>query len=442
MFKVKNPEETDLYNETMDFLGPKETDTGYSVWQAIPRDIGTTSKPRVMAGGRAIIRNYLEKSEHGNLEIALLQDGMPFFPGDPVIQVIGDKSAARKIEPKVLSTLYKMTAVASRTKDLVDNLGQDRVIDVSMRADSPGTWNYTTEAFLIGGGKLTATTAIRNLKEFEEGRDYTLVGTTGHSLYLEYAAAGYSQKEAFEEILNKFEENFEGKSCALLVDTVDPMLGINQAISVIKTQKQKTGQTHWIRLDSGDLYEQGKYALEKTLEEIPDFKVIIEDGLTLEAALEFDKKFEDVGLDPKKHILYGFGGSIVNNITRDGNGAWAYKPSQFRVGEKDIDTIKLSANQLKNSLPGLIGINYEIDNSRLVGQNSNLEIQNEILTDKKLNQYMEKSVGKLREDAKNFWNIAENQAPEKWHMTYDLDKELTNKREFAINNLLEFGNTK
>lgn len=442
-YSLKNPEETDLYNETMDKLGPQETETDYSVWQAVPRDVGENKGARVMAGSRAIIRDFLKKGtedEKRGVQIATLRDGMPFFAGDPVFQVIGEKSNARKLEPKILSTLYYMTGIATRTKRLIDSLGQNRVIDVGMRGQAPGSWNYATEAFLIGGGKLTATTTIRNVPDLVEGRDYTLVGTTGHSLYLEYLASGYTQKEAFQKILVKFENAFPGRPCALLVDTVEPMLGINQALSVINTQKKRTGQTHWIRLDSGDLFEQGKYALEQMLEIIPDFKVIIEDGLTLERALEYDARFRAAGFNPEQNILYGFGGHIVNDLTRDRNGAWAYKPSVFETTNNGrVSVIKLSGNPFKNSLAGLIGISYNTNGHRLVVYDESKNIRNKILTFEEAEKYMAQSIDELSSEAKRFW---EQDSPKAWGESYDLDEILANERRIAGDNTHQFGNDK
>ena len=190
--------------------------------------------------------------------------------------------------------MFYMTEIATRAKEWTDALGVDRVIDVGMRATAPGAWNAATESFLIGGGKLTASTGVRNILYLKESVDYKLIGTTGHSLYLEYLAAGYNQKEAFQLILDKFEAKNPNKPCALLVDTVDSKIGIDDAISVILTQKKRTGQTHYMRLDSSTkefgLDSQAIYALENMLGEIPDFKVIVEDGLTLEKALEYEKK--------------------------------------------------------------------------------------------------------------------------------------------------------
>ena len=440
MFKLSKPEETDFYNETMDYLGPNETNTYYSVWQAIPRDIGKTKKPRVMAGSKAIINTLVE--EGNEFDFAMLKDGMPFFPGDPVIQVIGNKSNARKLEPKLLSTLFYMTEIASRAKEWTDALGQDRVIDVGMRATAPGAWNFATESFLIGGGKLTASTGVRNVPYLKEGIDYKLIGTTGHSLYLEYMTSGYNQREAFAMILDKFEAKNKGKPCALLVDTVDSKIGIDDALSVILTQKKKTGQTHYMRLDSSTpefgLEAQARYALENLISEIPDFKVIIEDGLTLETALEYEKAFEKAGLDPKKHILYGAGGAFVNNITRDNNGAWAYKPSVFKtLNFGKVPVVKLSSNPLKNSLAGLVGLSYDTTSSRLVSYDEKSSV-NKVMTKDQLEIYMRKSLDELRSDAALYWTLVKD-APNRWYESYDLDDNLKIMRENAIAKTIQFG---
>ncbi len=434
-------EETDLYNMTMDVLGPAETNTGYSVWQAIPRDVGNYTKPRVMAGSRALLREYEKHYSGSGLEFAVLQDGMPFLAGDPVLQVIGDKSVARKLEPKILSTLFYMTEVATRTKELVDEFGANRIIEVGMRASAPGSWTYGAEAYLIGGGKLTSNTALRNVPGLVEGRDYNLVGTTGHSLYLEYLAAGYSQKEAFSEILNKFETHFPNKSCSLLVDTVESMLGINQALDCIKDQKKKTGQTHYIRLDSGDLLSQAIYALREMVPIMPDFKVIIEDGLTVEKVRKYENAIKLAGFDPKKNIMYGLGGYFFNNITRDNNGAWAYKPSLIRTTNNgDVNVIKLSSTTLKNSLPGLIGINYNNFTNRLDLHNS--YSVNSIFTEKDFKKYYDKSIDELVFNSKPYWDMINN-CPKKWTEHYDMSEKLTKMQHDAMAKTYEFGyNTK
>ena len=434
-------EETDLYNMTMDVLGPDETNTGYSVWQAIPRDVATHTKPRVMAGSRTLIREYEKHYSGSGLEFAVLQDGMPFLAGDPVLQVIGDKSIARKLEPKILSTLFYMTEIATRTKELVDEFGADRIIEVGMRATAPGAWTFAAEAYLIGGGKLTSNTALRNVPGLIEGRDYNLVGTTGHSLYLEYLAAGYTQKEAFSQILNKFEKHYPTKPCSLLVDTVESMLGINQALDCIKDQKNKTGQTHYIRLDSGDLLSQAIYALREMVPIIPDFKVIIEDGLTIEKVRKYETAIKLAGFDPKKNILYGLGGYFVNGITRDNNGAWAYKPSVIRTTNNgDVNVIKLSSTTLKNSLPGLIGIDYNAFTNRLDIHNKHSV--NKLITEKDFDSYNEKSIDELIDTAKPYWNMIKD-CPKRWTEHYDMSETLAKMQHDAMTKTYEFGyNTK
>jgi nicotinic acid phosphoribosyltransferase len=436
--QTKLNEETDLYNVTMDVLGPAETDTGRSIWQAVPRDVNKYFKPRVMAGSRALLREYNKFYPNAGLEFCVLQDGMPFIPGDPVLQVIGDKSIARKLEPKILSTLFYMTEVASRTKELVDEFGADRIIEVGMRAGAPGSWQYGAEAYLIGGGKLTSNTSLKNVPGLVEGRDYTLVGTTGHSLYLEYMAAGYSQREAFAEILVKYEKAYPNKACSLLVDTVDPMLGITQALETIKERKKISGQTHYIRLDSGDLLSQAIYSLREMIPSMPDFKVVIEDGLTSEKIREYDKALKLAGFDPKKNIIYGLGGYFFNNITRDDNGAWAYKPSLFTTANNgDVPVIKLSGNPLKQSLPGLIGINYNVFGQRLELHNRIYSV-NKVLTKESQSEYFAQSIDDLIKTAKPFWNILSN-VPQKWLESYNMSEDLTRMQHDAVKRTHEFG---
>jgi nicotinic acid phosphoribosyltransferase len=430
-------EETDLYNITMDNIGPEETKNTYSVWQAVPRDVNKYFKPRVMAGGRAILREYQKFYPNAGLEFCILQDGMPFLPGDPVIQVIGDKSIARKLEPKILSTLFYMTEIATRTKELVDEFGADRIIEVGMRGQAPGSWTFSGEAYLMGGGKLTSNTSLRNVPELVEGRDYNLVGTTGHSLYLEYMAAGYTQKDAFREILQKFEKAYPGKPCSLLVDTVDPMLGITQALDVIREQKKISGQTHYIRLDSGDLLSQAIYSLRDMISTMPDFKVIIEDGLNRDKMKNYDASIRLAGFNAKKNASYGLGGYFSNNITRDDNGAWAYKPSMIRTTNNgDVNVLKTSGNPLKQSMPGLIGIGYDVFGSRL--NVHSMYSVNKILDADGQAAYLNKSIDELLTEAKPFWDRIGNM-PDRWTQCYDMSDELKAIQHEAVKQTHDFG---
>jgi len=431
-------EETDQYDIAMDVLGPEETETGHSVWQAVPRDVNQYFKPRVMAGGRALLREYNKFYPEGGLEFCMLEDGMPFIPGDPVLQVIGEKSKSRKLEPKILSILFYMTEIATRTKELIDEFGADRIIEVGMRASAPGAWKYSAEAFITGGGKMTSNTSLRNVPGLVEGRDYTLVGTTGHSLYLEYMATGCSQKEAFAKILVKSEKNFPNKPCSLLIDTVDPMLGIHQALDVIKERKKVSGQTHYIRLDSGDLLSQAIYSLREMIPIMPDFKVVIEDGLTKEKMREYDKALKLAGFNPKKNIVYGLGGYFVNEISRDGNGAWAYKPSLYTTTNNgDVPVVKLSGNPLKQSLPGLIGINYNIFGNRLELHNEKYSV-NKFVNDENQPEYLSKSIDELLKNAKPFWEKMSG-ISHQWLESYNMSEELTKMQYDAVKRTHEFG---
>jgi hypothetical protein len=115
----------------------------------------------------------------------------------------------------------------------------------------------------------------------------------------------------------------------------------------------------------------------------------------------------------------------------------AHKPSVFRtINNNEVDVVKLSGNPLKQSLPSLIGISYDIFSNRLDVYND--DSANIVVNSDNVQEYLDKSIDELAAEAKPYWDKIENM-PKEWYEKYDMSEELKRLQHDAVKRTYEFG---
>lgn len=281
----------------------------------------------------------------GRLPIKIngVKDGTVLIPGEPVFTVEGPMELVAHFE-QVFHRVFYATLVATRSHALLQILGDpSRFLEVGKR----GAFNdkqhlVALRAVQVGGGfKLTS-----NDGGLMAG-DYLDVGTMGHR-YLQTF-------DSVENALGFAIENLD--SVVLLVDLIDSYDGMNTSFK-LKQEYHDTGKKIWMRLDSGDIKDQVRYFLKKSIElgmTDPDRDKVVVEGIdSLDEIIEIEKMIEEeFGEDAKKRVIYGAGGLIVSQQTSRSDASSGFKISDFVdfVG-KIISTMKWSDVLGKISYPG------------------------------------------------------------------------------------------
>ncbi|ARA93670.1 nicotinate phosphoribosyltransferase [Rhodothermaceae bacterium RA] len=164
-----------------------------------------------------------------------LREGTPFFPDEPVLEVVAPIGQAQLVETFLLNQITFQTGIASKASRVVHAAQGRPVADFGMRrmhgVDAP---LKAARAYYIAG--------IASTSNLLAGHLYGLkvTGTMAHS----YIEAHDHEADAFRA----FAELYPGTT--LLVDTYDTLDGVRRVVDLVRTHGLRVGA---IRLDSGDL---------------------------------------------------------------------------------------------------------------------------------------------------------------------------------------------
>ncbi len=173
--------------------------------------------------------------------------GTVFFPDEPVLEIEGPLIDCQLLESYSLNILGSSvihTTLASR----IILAAKDRdVVDFGLRrSQGPIAALRAARAAQIAGFSATSNLFAAKLLKFPPS------GTMAHS---------FVEVHEDEELAFKNFASLYGENAILLVDTFDPYAGIKKAAAVTKQVLEKTGvKIKGIRLDSGDLLAQSKFA--------------------------------------------------------------------------------------------------------------------------------------------------------------------------------------
>lgn len=174
-------------------------------------------------------------------DVWTVPEGMPIFPGEPIVTVRGPVIQAQFIETMVLLSVNHQSLIATKANRICHAAQGRPVMEFgSRRAQGPDSAILGARAAYIGGCCGTACTIC--------DRDYGVpaLGTMAHS----WVQLFDSELDAFRAYAREYPEN-----CTLLVDTYNVLKsGLPNAIQVFKEELLPRGyRPAAIRIDSGDI---------------------------------------------------------------------------------------------------------------------------------------------------------------------------------------------
>src|SRR5579871_4181237 len=189
--------------------------------------------------------SFLQKAKPV-IDVRGVLDGDILFPFEPILRIEGPLYLCQLLETPILNIVNFQTLIATKAARIKLAARGKPVLEFGFRRAQgfDGAIAATKGAF-IGG--IDATSNVWAAKMFE----IPLGGTQAHSFIMSYQ----HQIDAFYDFANTFPEN-----CVLVVDTIDPIKGIDDAIKVFSQLKKQGHKPMGIRLDSGDLVYLSKAA--------------------------------------------------------------------------------------------------------------------------------------------------------------------------------------
>jgi nicotinate phosphoribosyltransferase len=231
--------------------------------------------------------DYLKNMKF-NLKIDAAPEGAVFFPQEPVIRVEGPIAQVKMLESVALGLVNGHSGYmthAARQSDVVekelDNGSPKGAASVQGLRRGPSLGAAIEASRSLGAGGYTSSSTGTAAKQFGQvfagTMDHAWVMThekemgdvplaemirlrdEGHTAELQQAL----KKDAFRSFVMAHPE-----SGILLVDTYDPLQGLEHAITVIKElREQGLGKQYGVRFDSGDIVKYSKIALRRFAEE-------------------------------------------------------------------------------------------------------------------------------------------------------------------------------
>jgi len=231
--------------------------------------------------------DYLQQMEF-KLKIDAAPEGAVFFPQEPVLRVEGPIAQVKMLESVALCLLNGHSAYAThaaRQRDVIEAEMENgspkgsASVQGLRRGPSLGAALESSRSLGIGGYTSTSTgTAAKQMgQNFAGTMDHAWVmthkqevGETPLKELLKLQNEG--RKEELQDLLTQ--DAFRSFAMAhpesgiLLVDTYDPLKGLENAITVIKElHAEGLGKHYGVRFDSGDITEYSKIALRRFAEE-------------------------------------------------------------------------------------------------------------------------------------------------------------------------------
>lgn len=278
-------------------------------------------------------------------DVWAVPEGMPIFPGEPIITVRGPVMQAQFIETMILLLVNHQSLIATKASRIVRSAAGRPVMEFgTRRAHGCSAANYGARAAYIGGCVGTACTVT--------DREYGVpaLGTMAHSWVQMYD----DEYEAFKKYAEIYPTN-----CVLLVDTFNVLKsGIPAAIKVFKEVKpEKMG----VRIDSGDITYLTKNA-RKMLDDagLQDCTIVVSNSLD-------EYIIRDIIQEGACIDSFGVGERLITSGSEPVFGG-VYKLSALEKDGKMIPKIKVSENVGKITNPGFKKVYrlYDKDTDRML----------------------------------------------------------------------------
>ncbi len=232
----------DMFYRTNPFQG------GYTIFTGLEELIDKLESMRFSADDIEYLKSlnifgneFLEylRSYRFHGDVYAFDEGIPAFPGEPLIRIESDLMDAQLVETLILNTINFETLIATKASRMtLATKGHGNIMEFGLRRAQGDGGHAAARASFIGGTKSTSNTYA--------GKKYGIpvAGTMAHSWIMSYS----SEEEAFRKFVEIYPDNG-----ILLIDTYDTLgSGIDAAIKVGLEQKAK-GKRIGVRIDSGDL---------------------------------------------------------------------------------------------------------------------------------------------------------------------------------------------
>lgn len=174
-------------------------------------------------------------------DVWAIPEGMPIFPGEPLLTVRGPAIQAQFLETMILLTISHQCLIATKANRIVRAADGRAVMEFgSRRAQGVDGAVMGARAAYIGGCVGTACTIV------DRDMHIPALGTMAHSWVQMFP----SEEEAFRNYAKTYPDN-----CTLLVDTYNVLQsGIPNAIKVFNEEVVPRGfRPKGVRIDSGDI---------------------------------------------------------------------------------------------------------------------------------------------------------------------------------------------
>lgn len=180
-----------------------------------------------------------------DIEIVGMKDGQVAFPFTPVLRVSGPLFLCQILETPLLNIINYQSLIATKAARISKASNHKPIMEFGLRRAQgfDGAISGTKAAF-VGGINLTSNLWAAKEFSIEAG------GTMAHSFIMSYG----DESKAFDDFADIYPKN-----CSLLVDTYDPVAGIENAIKTFLRHK-KPGVLQSLRIDSGNLLELSRLA--------------------------------------------------------------------------------------------------------------------------------------------------------------------------------------
>lgn len=298
-------------------------------------------------------RDHVLQKNEGKMDLSVhaVEEGTATLPGDPLVRVHGPGELAAHIEPYI-HRIYYESLIATDAHVIEEKIGAHRFTEFGLRGvPSDEDHFHATRGMYIGGG-ISGTSSDASVAVYPTThRDK---GTTGHRLLQHYKTV----EDAFRRIIQKM------PACALLVDLIDSIQGID-LVGRLKQEYRSLGKAIGVRLDSGDIEGQLKYALQKFDElgftDPKQDHIVVEDLSTLDQMVEIDERVTIEQENHREFDSYGAGSLLTTHNKSRSDASTGYKLTAVWHDGKVSPKQKFSNDPPKQSLPGNPTLAYSPD---------------------------------------------------------------------------------
>lgn len=297
-------------------------------------------------------------------DVWAIPEGMPIFPGEPIVTVRGPAIEAQLVETMLLLTINHQSLIATKASRIVRAAQGRPVMEFgSRRAQGYDGAIYGARAAYIGGCIGSACTLTE--------RDYGIpaLGTMAHSWVQMFS----SELEAFRAYAETWPEN-----CSLLVDTYNVLKsGVPNAIQIFNEIIIPKGlRPASIRIDSGDITYLSQKA-RKMLDDagFSDCKIIASNALD-------EYIIRDLIMQGAQIDSFGVGERLITSRSEPVFGG-VYKLAAIEKNGGIIPKIKISENVEKITTPGFKQVWRLFDNESGKAMADVLTLHDEVIDDNK-----------------------------------------------------------